>query len=136
MIHEAKVMGASAVLLIVSILADEELSRLISLCRELGLSSLVEAHDGEEVRRAVQAGAAIIGVNNRNLRDFSVDPSNCLALRGLVDEDTLFVAESGISTRDDVRMLEDAGVDAVLIGEALMRADDKKAMLDKLRGME
>ncbi len=136
MIHEAKVMGASAVLLIVSILADEELSRLISLCRELGLSSLVEAHDGEEVRRAVQSGAAIIGVNNRNLRDFSVDPSNCLALRGLVDEDTLFVAESGISTRDDVRMLEDAGVDAVLIGEALMRADDKKAMLDMLRGRE
>ena len=136
MIHEAKVMGASAVLLIVSILTDEELSCFIGLCAELGLSSLVEAHNGEEVRRAIHSGATVIGVNNRNLHDFSVDPSNCLALRDLVGDDTVFVAESGISSRDDVRMLEDAGVDAVLIGEALMRADDKKAMLDKLRGME
>lgn len=134
MIHEAKVRGASAVLLIVSILSEDELSRFISLCKDLGLSALVEVHDESEVETAVRCGARIIGVNNRNLRDFSVDPSNCLRLRRSVPEDIAFVAESGIKNREDVQMLEDADVDAVLIGESLMRAEDKKKILDELRG--
>lgn len=134
MIHEAKVRGASAVLLIVSILSEDELSRFISLCKDLGLSALVEVHDESEVETAVRCGARIIGVNNRNLRDFSVDPSNCLRLRRSVPEDIAFVAESGIKNREDVQMLEDADVDAVLIGESLMRAEDKKKIFDELRG--
>ena len=133
MIYEAKAYGASAVLLIVSILPEEKLKAFIALCDELGLSALVEVHDENEVETAISSGARIIGVNNRNLRDFTVDPSNCLRLRRLVPNDILFVAESGIKDRADVRMLEDEGVDAVLIGETLMRSQDKAAKLQSLR---
>ncbi len=135
MIYEARANGASAVLLIVSILDKDRLKRFISLCDELGLSALVEVHDEDELRTAVGCGARIIGVNNRNLRDFSVDPTNCLRLRRLVPKEIAFVAESGIKTAEDVRTLHDEGVDAVLIGETLMRAADKKAMLDSLRSL-
>jgi indole-3-glycerol phosphate synthase len=134
MIYEARANGASAVLLIVSILDEERLKRFIGLCDELGLSALVEVHDESELDVAVRCRARIIGVNNRNLRDFTVDPTNCLRLRHKVPEGILFVAESGIRTHEDVRRLYDEGVDAVLIGEALMRAPDKSAMLDSLKG--
>jgi indole-3-glycerol phosphate synthase len=133
MIYEAKAAGASAVLLIVSILSEERLREYLRLCDEIGLSALVEIHDDRELKAALESGARIIGVNNRNLRDFSVDPSNCLRLRHSVPEGILFVAESGIKDRDDVRALEDEGVDAVLIGESLMRAEDKAEKLQSLR---
>ena len=134
MIYEAKVLGASAVLLICSILAEEELREYIYLCDELGLSALVEAHDEAEVCVAVNAGARIIGVNNRNLKDFSVDTDNSRRLRALIPKDVLFVSESGVKSAEDVAKLRTIGADAVLIGETLMRANDKKAKLDELRG--
>ena len=134
MIAEAKVLGASAVLLIVSVLKDiETLRQYISVCDTLGLSALVEAHDQEEIRIAVSAGARVVGVNNRNLKDFSVDFGNSRRLRKLVPSEILFVAESGIKTQEDVRALRECGVDAVLIGETLMKAKDKKGMIETLR---
>ena len=133
-IYQAKTLGAGAVLLICAILDEKRIRSFIEICDSLGMSALVEAHDAEEVRMADSAGARIIGVNNRNLKDFTVDIGNSLRLRELVPGDTLFVAESGISTPEDVRALREGGVNGVLIGESLMRAKDKKAMLDYLRG--
>lgn len=134
MIHEAKLLGASAVLLICAILSPEELSDWIALCRALGLSALVEAHDEREIETALAADAHIIGVNNRNLKDFSVDTANSGRLRSLVPDDVLFVAESGITSAEDVQAMRDAGADAVLVGEVLMRSSDKSARLRELRG--
>lgn len=134
MIYEAKLLGASAVLLICSILTEEDIRAYIHLCDELGLSALVEAHDEAEVKQALQAGARIIGVNNRNLKDFSVDTENSRRLRELIPHDVLFVSESGVKSAEDVANLREIGADAVLIGETLMRAADKKAKLAELRG--
>ena len=133
MVYEARCAGASAVLLICSILDESQLKSLIGLCDSLSLSALVEAHDEDEVRRALRCGARVLGVNNRDLRDFSVDHRNCLRLRPLVPDNILFVAESGIKSRQDIEDLEMNGVDAVLIGETLMRADDRCAKLRELR---
>lgn len=135
MIYEAKLSGAEAVLLICSLLARETVSRYIKICDSLGISALVEAHDETEVRSAVDAGARIIGVNNRNLKDFSVDPENSLKLRELIPDEVIFVSESGVKSREDIIMLEAAGADAVLVGETLMRAEDKKAKLMELKGL-
>lgn len=134
MIYEAKLLGAAAVLLICSLLPEETLKRYMEICDSLGLSALVEAHDEKEIASAVRAGARIIGVNNRNLKDFTVDVHNSQRLRGLAPDNVLFVAESGIKTPADIDVLRKANVNAVLIGETLMRAADKKAMLDTLRG--
>ena len=134
MIYEAKLLGASAVLLICSILSDAQLRSYIEICDSLGLSALVEAHDEDEVRSAVNAGARLIGVNNRNLKDFSVDTDNSRRLRELIPSDILFVSESGVKTAEDIAALREIGADAVLIGETLMRAEDKKAKLQELRG--
>lgn len=136
MIYEAKLLGASAVLLICSLLPEETIRSYISICDSLGLSALVEAHDEEEIASAVCAGARIIGVNNRNLKDFTVDVHNSERLRKLVPESVLFVAESGIKNAGDIDVLRKANVNAVLIGETLMRAPDKKAMLNELRGIQ
>lgn len=134
MIYEARLLGASAVLLICSILSEAQIKEYINICDTLGLSALVEAHDDKEVQMALNAGARIIGVNNRNLKDFSVDTDNSRRLRELIPQDILFVSESGVSTADDVKKLREIGADAVLIGETLMRATDKKAKLNELRG--
>lgn len=134
MIYEAKVLGAQAVLLICSILSEEKIRDYLEICEELGLSALVEAHNEEEIAMALRAGARIIGVNNRNLKDFSVDTGNSRRLRELVPKDILFVAESGVQSAEDISALKEMGVDAVLIGEALMKATDKKAKLKELRG--
>ena len=134
MICEAKVLGASAVLLICSILSETALKEYIDFCGELGLSALVEAHDEAEVRTAAAAGARIIGVNNRNLRDFSVDTDNSRRLRECIPRDVLFVSESGIGSAGDVEKLRRIGADAVLVGETLMKAADRKARLEELRG--
>ncbi|MCD8037210.1 MAG: indole-3-glycerol phosphate synthase TrpC [Clostridiales bacterium] len=134
MIYEAKLLGASAVLLICSILSEEQIKEYIEICDELGLSALVEAHDEGEIQTAVNAKARIIGVNNRNLKDFSVDTENSGRLRKMIPPEILFVSESGVKNSDDVKKLREIGADVVLIGEALMRAEDKKAKLDELRG--
>ncbi len=133
MIYEAKSIGASAILLIVSILDDVQLKNYLDLAHDLGLSAIVETHDEDEIRTAIGAGAEIIGVNNRNLADFTVDINNSINLRRLVSEDILFISESGIKTAEDVRKLKENNVDAVLIGETLMRSDDKKSMILELK---
>lgn len=134
MIYEAKTLGASAVLLICSILSKEQLSEYLGIAHSLGLSALVEAHDEDEVRTALSVGAEIIGVNNRDLRTFTVDINNSARLRKLVPPEILFVSESGIKTAADIEALRSNGTNAVLIGETLMRSPDKKAALDELRG--
>ena len=135
MIYEAKAAGAAAVLLIVSILDEAQLKEYLQIVKELGMDALVEAHDENEVHTAVHAGAEIIGVNNRNLRDFTVDLNNSIRLRNLVPENILFVAESGIRERSDIEELEKGKMNGVLIGEQLMRAADKKMMLRELKGI-
>lgn len=134
MIYEAKLLGASAVLLICSILSEEQIREYIGICDELGLSALVEAHDEREVQTALDAKARIIGVNNRNLKDFSVDTENSRRLRALIPDSVLFVSESGVRSAGDVQKLREIGANAVLVGETLMRAADKKAALAGLRG--
>lgn len=133
-IYESKIIGADAILLICALLDTETISRYIKICDNLGLSALVEAHDETEVKSAISAGARIIGVNNRDLKTFEVNLDNCVKLRPLVSKDVLFVAESGIKTATDIETLKKAGVDAVLIGETLMRSADKKTELDNLKG--
>jgi indole-3-glycerol phosphate synthase len=133
-LYETKVLGASAVLLICALLETETLKKFISICNYLGLSVLAEAHDEKEIESALAADAGIIGVNNRNLRDFSVDISTSVRLRKFVPEDVLFIAESGIRTAEDVERMREAGVNGVLIGEALMQSQNKKGMLEYLRG--
>ena len=134
MIYEAKTLGASAVLLIVSILSETQLREYIKICDELGISALVEIHDEKEALTAINAGAALIGVNNRNLKDFSVDTENSRRLRNLIPRDILFVSESGVKTAADVQSLRKIGADAVLVGEALMKAENKCDKLKELRG--
>ena len=133
-IYEAKVLGAGAVLLICAILSEEQLREYIQIADSLGLSALVEAHDEQEIRRALSCGARILGVNNRNLKDFTVNVENSLNLRKHVPKEIIFVAESGIRTAEDIERLRQGNVQAVLIGETLMRCEDKKAMLAELRG--
>lgn len=132
MIYEAKLLGASAVLLICAILGKEQIREYIGICDELGLSALVEAHDEREVQTALDAKARIVGVNNRNLKDFTVDTENSRRLREQIPRNVLFVSESGISSAKDVQMLREMGADAALIGETLMRAPDKRAKLAAL----
>ena len=134
-IYEAKSLGAKAVLLICSILSAEQLKEYIKLCDTLGISALVEAHDENEVKSAVNAGARIIGVNNRNLKDFTVDTDNSKRMRELVPDNVIFVSESGVKTAEDVQKLREIGANAVLIGETLMRAENKKAKLLELKGL-
>lgn len=134
MIYQAKTLGASAVLLICAILSKEQLSEYLGIAHSLGLSALVEAHDEDEVRTALSVGAGIIGVNNRDLRTFTVDINNSARLRKLVPPEILFVSESGIKTAADIEALRSNGTNAVLIGETLMRSPDKKAALDELGG--
>lgn len=133
MIYQAKELGASAVLLICAILDDRQLTDYRVLAEQLGMSALVEAHDAHEVERALATGARIVGVNNRNLNDFSVDLSNAGSLRANVPDDVVFVAESGVTSVADVAELARAGADAALIGEALMRSDAKAALLGEMR---
>ena len=134
-IYEALAIGADAVLLICALLDTETLKKYIAIADKLGLSCIVEAHDEDEVKSALSAGARIVGVNNRNLKDFTVDITNSARLRKLVPSDIIFISESGIKTRDDVKRLEDENVNAVLIGETFMRSPDKAAMLKELRGL-
>ena len=134
MIYEAKLMGADAVLLICAILNDQELKRFFQIADSLGLTALVEAHDQEEVDRALKAGARLIGVNNRDLHTFTVDINNSIRYRQSVPENVLFVSESGIRTKEDIRRLMDNNVNGVLIGETMMRAQDRVAAVREFIG--
>ena len=132
-IYQSKVLGADAILLICSLLETEILKRYISICDSLGLSALVEAHNSDEINSAIEAGARIIGVNNRNLKDFTVDLSNSKKLRPSIPKDIFFVAESGILNVDDALSLIRSGADALLIGEAMMRSTDKRAFIEEIK---
>lgn len=133
-IVQSKHLGADAILLICSILSPQQLSEFIVLADELGLSAITEAHDEKEVQMALEAGSRVIGVNNRDLHTFKVDINNSVRLRKLAPKETLFIAESGIQTAEDIDVLEKNHVDAVLIGEAFMKERDKKAKLKELKG--
>lgn len=133
MIYEAKLLGASAVLLIVSVLSAKQLEDYLSVCERLGLSALVEVHDENEAKIAVSSGAKIIGVNNRNLKDFSVDTGNSARLREKIGDEVLFVSESGVKDSRDIKKLIEIGADAVLIGETMMRATDRQAAFAALK---
>lgn len=134
MIYQAKAFGASAVLLICAILEDSQLKAYGELAKELSLDVLVEAHDEREVDRALNCGAKIVGVNNRDLRTFQVDMNNSIRFRRMAPPNVVFVSESGIRTGGDIRLLYENQVDAVLIGETLMRSPDKKSALAALNG--
>lgn len=132
-IYQAAAMGAGCVLLICAILDTGTIARYLDICGTLGLAALTETHDESEIRSAVSAGARMIGVNNRNLQDFSVDVGNAVRLRERIPPDRLYVAESGVTAPADAAALKAAGADAVLMGEVLMRASDKRAMLAAMR---
>jgi indole-3-glycerol phosphate synthase len=131
---EARVAGADAVLLIVAALSDPELSSLQDEARALGMDVLVEVHDRDELDRALAVGAELIGVNNRDLRDFSVDVQRTMQLRGAIPDGVMVVSESGIGSAEQLRELEREGVDAVLVGESLMRAGQPEQALRALLG--
>ena len=135
MIYEAKLLGAKAVLLICAILEEKQIADYIKICDSLGLSALTETHNENEIKMALNVGARIIGVNNRNLKDFTVDTDNSRRMRELVPKDVVFVSESGVKSAEDVALLKEIGADAVLIGETLMRAADKVKKLKELRGI-
>ena len=135
MIYEAKLLGVDAVLLICSILDEITLMRCLNLAERLGMSALVEAHSSMQVKKALRVGAKIIGVNNRDLRNFEVDLNNSIELRSMVPENIIFVSESGIKTYDDIKTLEENNVDAVLVGETLMRSHDKRKTFEILQGL-
>lgn len=135
MIYEAKILGASAILLIAAILSDEELKEYYEIADSLGLSALFEAHDEEEVKRCLALGSRIVGVNNRNLKDFTVDINNSIRLRELIPDDVIYVSESGIKTPEDLKILRENGTDAVLIGEMFMRSENKKELIESLHNL-
>ena len=136
MLYEAKILGASAVLLIVSILSEKNLRGYLEICNSLGLSALVEVHDENEIKIAISSGAKIIGVNNRNLKDFSVDTQNSANLREKIPNEILFVSESGVKNSDDIKKIISIGADAVLIGETMMKAQDRRAAFLKLKNYD
>lgn len=134
-LYEARLLGADCVLLICALLDTDTLAAHLAICEELGLGALVEAHDAAEIDSAVRAGASVIGVNNRNLKDFTVDFGNAQRLRDRIPPGVLYVAESGVTGPADAARLRALGADAVLVGEALMRAPDKGRLLDQMREM-
>lgn len=136
MVYEAKILGADAILLIAGVLDEITLMRCVNLAHNLGMSAIVETHSSMQVKKALRVGAKIIGVNNRDLRDFSVDLNTTLKLRDMVDEDVIFVSESGIKTREDIELLEKHHVNAVLIGETMMKSHDKRHTLEVLKGID
>lgn len=134
MIYQARAAGAKIILLIVAILSMDQLKQYFDLSHELGLAVLVEAHDEEEVATALSIGAQMIGVNNRNLKDFTVSFENSINLRKKVPNDIIFIAESGVKSIDDTEKLQEIGVNGVLIGEALMKSDNQIDFIKKIQG--
>ncbi|WP_461462511.1 indole-3-glycerol phosphate synthase TrpC [Methanobrevibacter sp.] len=134
MIYEAKLIGADAVLLIASILDKEILKKFIKLTYSLGMSALVEIHNLKELEKALDAKAKIIGINNRDLKTFKVDFNNVIKLRKKVPSEIICISESGVKTKEDIDLLKENNVDGVLIGELLMKSQNKKAMIKYLDG--
>lgn len=134
-IYQSKFFGADAVLLICAILDAATIEKFLKICADLKISALVETHDENEIKTALSVGAEIIGVNNRNLKNFSVDFSNAAKLRDLIPNEKIYVAESGVKTVDDIKILKKIGADAVLIGETLMRATDRKKILTEFKAI-
>ena len=132
-IYQAKFLGADCVLLICAILSKNQLENFLKICDDLKISALVETHDEIEIKTALEVGAKIIGVNNRNLINFSVDFTNAARLREMIPAEKIFVAESGVKSVEDVKILKNIGADAVLIGETLMRATDKQKILSEFK---
>ncbi|WP_429971093.1 indole-3-glycerol phosphate synthase TrpC [Fructilactobacillus sp. Tb1] len=132
MIYQAKTAGASVILLICAILDDNQLHEYFEIANQLGLSVIFEAHNETEIKRAIAAGARIIGINNRNLKNFTVNMDNSKQLRELVPDDILFISESGIKSHAEIAELEAIGVNGALIGETMMLADDKAQKLKEL----
>lgn len=135
-IYQSKTMGADAVLLICTILSTSEIERYLKICNDLNLAALVETHNESEIKSALSAGAEIIGVNNRNLKNFTVDFEIAAKLRELIPAEKIYIAESGVKTPADISMLKKIGADAVLIGETLMLAENKKSELENLRSAQ
>jgi len=131
-VYEARAAGADAILLIAAVLSNDDMAKLLALTHSLGMAALVEVHNEEELARLLPLSLQLLGVNNRDLRDFSVNLNTCLSLRRLVPKETCFVAESGIHTHAEVAKLAEAGVDAMLIGEALVTAPDVGAKVKEL----
>jgi indole-3-glycerol phosphate synthase len=129
-------MGADAVLLICAILSTAEIERYLKICNDLNLAALVETHNAKEIKSALSAGAEIIGVNNRNLKNFTVDFETAAKLREIIPSEKIYVAESGVKNSADISTLKKIGADAVLIGETLMRAENKKVALESLRAAQ
>ena len=136
MVYESKLLGADAIILLCSVLDEITLMRCLNLAERLGMSALVEAHSSMQVKKALRVGAKIIGVNNCDLRTFKVDMKNSVELRSMVGDDIIFVSESGIKTADDIKVLEENNVDAVLIGETLMKSHDKRKTFEILQGLK
>ena len=130
--HNAKIMLETLLSEISSKIRQDKIKEYISICDALGLSALVEAHNEDEVNSALSAGARIIGVNNRNLKDFSVDVNNSTRYRDMIPQNVLFVSESGIKTHSDIKVLQNNKTDAVLIGETFMKSENKKKMIEEL----
>ena len=133
MIWQTKLLGGDAVLLIASILDTPTLKKYLDLAHDLGLSAIVEVHDSSEISKALIVGAEIIGVNNRNLKDFSVDVENSISLRRCVSDNTIFISESGIKSKEDIIKLKQNNINAVLIGETIMKSDDKKSLISEFK---
>ena len=135
-IYESRAAGADAILLIVRILSDEQLRDYLQLARSLGMAVLVETHDANEVERALNCGAAIIGINNRDLATFTVDLNTTLELKKMVTGGKVLVSESGIHTRDQVQSLEDGGIDAILVGESIVSSKNIAGKIRELLGKD
>ncbi|WP_201306895.1 indole-3-glycerol phosphate synthase TrpC [Companilactobacillus farciminis] len=135
MIYQAKIAQASLILLIVAILSDEQLKDYLKLAKELGLAAIVEVHDETELKRALRAKSEIIGINNRNLKDFSVNFNNSLKLKKLIPVDIPVIAESGIKTKTDIKLLKNAGINGVLIGETFMKAKNKAEIINDFKSV-
>nr|WP_243686326.1 indole-3-glycerol phosphate synthase TrpC [Lentilactobacillus rapi] len=133
MIYEAKANGASIILLIVAIVDDQQLKEYRKLAESLGMQAIVEAYTADEVTRALKSGAKIVGINNRNLKDFHVDFNNSLKLKAMVPESIPVIAESGIKTQADVAQLAAAGFNGILMGETLMRSANKQALIKSFK---
>ena len=132
-IYQAKILGASAVLLICAVLDEKTLKSFLNTAKSLKLSCLVETHNETEIKKALNSGAAIIGINNRDLQTFNVDINTSLKLRKFVPEDKILISESGIKTAEDIRILKQTGFNGTLIGESMMRSKNKKQFLHSLK---
>lgn len=135
MIYQAKIAQASLILLIVAILSDEQLKDYLKLAKKLGLAAIVEVHDETELKRALRTKSEIIGINNRNLKDFSVNFNNSLKLKKLIPADIPVIAESGIKTKADIKLLKKAGINGVLIGETFMKAKNKAEIINDFKSV-